>query len=475
MDGFQGRLRQSLQFRLSAWLSLVILVIAVAAGGFSFISAFQEAIELQDDQLRQMAAMISRQHLPVRHSESQEGAPDADPESRVVLQLLPQPSSQAPAPAGELPGLPVNLLDGMQTVTVRQLSWRVFVTTLDSGSRLAIAQQTAVRDEIARDSALRTLTPFLILIPILLLLAGDLIRKMFGPLKKMASDLDQRSERDLREIADAHVPSEIRPFVVAINRLLSRVAHSVAVQRRFVADAAHELRSPLTALSLQAERLEAAEMSAQARERLSSLRAGIRRTRALLDQLLALARVQGAPRGEAETVSIQHVFRQVLEDLMPLAQAKRIDMGVVSTEDADLTAYEADLKTLVKNLVDNAIRYTPDGGQIDLCVRTSASSVVLQVDDTGLGIAEEERERVFDPFYRVLGSDEAGSGLGLSIVQAIADRCGATISLGYSDEQAKSGLSVQVTFSTTERSTQESVVHVDAGEYARFDSHAGDR
>jgi len=242
--------------------------------------------------------------------------------------------------------------------------------------------------------------------------------------------------------------------VVAINRLLSRVAQSVAVQRRFVADAAHELRSPLTALSLQAERLEAADMSAQARERLASLRTGIQRTRSLLDQLLTLARAQESSHEQSGTVSVQHVFRQVLEELMPLAQAKHIDAGVVSSGDTNVIAREADLKTLVKNLVDNAIRYTPDGGQIDLSVRTNESKVILQVDDTGPGILEEERERVFDPFYHVLGNDEVGSGLGLSIVQTMADRIGASVHLGYSNEQTKSGLRVKVIFPVTGSPTQ---------------------
>ena len=129
MDGFQGEIKRSLQFRLSAWLSLVILAVALAAGVFSFASAFQEAIELQDDQLRQMAALINRQHLPVTHTASQEGVPDSDPEARVVVQLLRQPNSQAPEPAGELPGLQVDLPDGIQTVTVRHLSWRLLVKT----------------------------------------------------------------------------------------------------------------------------------------------------------------------------------------------------------------------------------------------------------------------------------------------------------------------------------------------------------
>ncbi|MDR3452299.1 MAG: ATP-binding protein [Rhodoferax sp.] len=447
MDGFQGKLRQSLQFRLSAWLCLVILAIAVAAGVFSYLSAFQEAIELQDDQLRQMAALIQRQQLPVTSAPPADPL-DGDPQSRVVVQLLPSPGAQTPEPASLLSDVPAGLPDGIQTLRSSHTSWRVVIKTLASGSRVAVGQRTEVRDEIARDSAQRTLMPFLILIPVLLLLVGGLIRNMFRPLKTMALDIDRRSEQDLREVANAHLPSEIRPFVVAINRLLLRVAQSVSMQRRFVADAAHELRSPLTALSLQAEQLDAADMSAHARERLAVLRSGIRRTRGLLDQLLTLARVQDSSRGRTQTVSVQQVFRQVLEDLMPLADVKNIDVGVEGAQDARVTAHEADLKTLVKNLVDNAIRYTPNEGRINLSVHTNGRDVILQVTDTGPGIAPQERLRVFDPFYRVLGHDEVGSGLGLSIVQTIADRLEAKIDLGYANEPTQSGLRVSVTFPT---------------------------
>ncbi len=444
MDGRQTKVAQSLQFRLSVWLLLVILLVALAGGAFSYVWAFQEAIELQDDQLKQMAALINRQELLITHVDSLAG--QADPESHVALQLLRQANGQAAPLAGELPGLAVDLPEGIQTTMVQNRSWRLFVKTLDSGARIAVGQQTAARDEIARDSALRTLMPFLILIPILLLLVGDLIGKMFRPLKKMAEQLDRRSEEDLREISNQQLPTEIRPFVVAINRLLSRIAQSMSLQRRFVADAAHELRTPLTALSLQAERLAAAEMSAVARERLEVLCGGIQRTRGLLDQLLTLARVQELSQQQTETVSLQQIFRQVLEELLPLAEAKSIDVGVVGEADANVCAPALDLKTLVKNLVDNAIRYTPQGGHIDLCVLTIDGRVVLQIDDSGGGIPEQERGRVFDPFYRILGSDAVGSGLGLAIVKTIAVRIAAQITLAYIDEKTRTGLRVRVMF-----------------------------
>lgn len=448
MDGSQVQIGQSLQAKLSAWIAAVIAVLALAAGVFSFGMAFQEANELQDDQLHQIAILANSHNLLLSPKDAAAIDAEIDPESRVILQVL-QPAGATTTRAGStVLNLPVNLPDGIQTVTVNDETWRILVKPLDTGIRIAVGQQTSVRNEIARNSAMRTLLPFVVLIPILLLLVSELIRQMFKPVKQLALDLDQRDPQDLREVADDHVPSEIHPFVIAINQLLSRVAQSMAVQRRFLADAAHELRSPLTALSLQAERLASSDLSAQARQRLDALQSGLQRSRQLLDQLLALARAQESVKDQAATVSVRRIAHQVMEDLMPLAQAKNIDLGMVGEKDADLRVSEIDLKTLLKNLLDNAIHYTPMDGKIDLHIRSFMGKTILQIEDTGPGIPEEERERVFDPFYRILGNDEVGSGLGLSIVKAIADRLGAVVTLQYVHEQKMTGLSVVVEFPT---------------------------
>lgn len=451
MDGIQGKIKQSLQLRLSVWLSTAILGIAIAAGVFSFASAFQEANELQDDQLRQMAALVHRYPLPISQGAMPQEVPGTDPESQIVVQILPSHNALLTVWEGLALSSPVHLPDGIQTFRVHDEAWRLFVASSSEGTRAVIGQRTTTRDEIAQDSALRTVLPFMVLVPILLLLVGVLIRQMFKPVKQLASELSRRSEQDLTVLSDAHIPSEIRPFVREINQLLSRVGQSIALQRRFVADAAHELRSPLTALSLQAELLSAADMSAQGRQRLDILQNGLRRTRTLLEQLLALARAQESGDERADEVCLGHVFRQVLEDLILLAQAKHIDVGVVGDASAMVSASEIDLKTLVKNIVENAIRYTPDGGQVDMSVRVTPDGVILQVDDTGPGIAKEERARVFDPFYRVLGNDEVGSGLGLSIVSAIAARIGAKVALDQSaGEEPTPGLRVTIVFPRVE-------------------------
>jgi two-component system, OmpR family, sensor kinase len=193
-------------------------------------------------------------------------------------------------------------------------------------------------------------------------------------------------------------------------------------------------------------------MSEQACERLVMLRRGIERSRSLLDQLLTLAKAQGDLDQPRASVSVQGIYRQVLEDLLPLAEAKHIDIGVEGDQDARILAHELDLITVVKNLVDNAIRYTPDGGRVDLSVGVENHRVRLQFKDSGPGIPMGERDRVFDPFYRTLGSDQVGSGLGLSIVKVIADRMGAEVRLTFSDEAKQSGLCVSVLVPTADPS-----------------------
>ena len=446
MDGFKKRLSESVQLRLSVALSLTIVLVAVAASAFVFVSALDEAHELQDDTLRQVAMLYDRQHMTLHYPEGPALEGD-DEESRVIIQHLAD-GSQALANGDEtlpLP-LPATLVDGLATVDVGGEAFRVLVHSTSRGERIAVAQEVGARDKDARESAWRSLLPFLILFPVLLLVVGDLVRKLFRPIASLAAEIDRRGEQLLHPIDEQHLPAEVRPFVVAINRLLARVAQAMDGQRRFVADAAHELRSPMTALSLQAERLAACSLQVSARERLLPLCQGIERSRQLIDQLLSLAAAQAAiPRPQAR-IGVHAVYRRVLEDLLPLAEQKHLDIGVEGSADVQLLINPMDLFTLIKNLVDNAIRYTPAGGTIDLCLAQTDTCVCLQVKDSGPGISVEEHDRVFDPFYRTLGSGETGSGLGLSIVRAIAERVGARVALGFTDETSRRGLCVSLWF-----------------------------
>lgn len=451
MDGFKRHVNDSLQRRLSFGLSVAIVLVAVLAGGFSFVSAFHEANALQDNTLQQVAALFDRQPLTSADDATASGA---DEETRVVVQHLSdgarayaQDGQSGLGDTGSILPLRGDLADGMQTIDIEGEGFRVLVKTTRLGERIAVAQETGVRDGIAREGALRTALPLMALVPLLLVLVAGLIQKMFVPIAALSAQLDQRPSEDLRAIATDNLPAEVRPFAAAINRLLGRVELAVKAQRRFVADAAHELRSPLTALSLQAERLAQLPSTPEATDRLDTLRSGIERGSRLLEQMLTLARTQESSSPPQSSVSVEHIYRRVLEDMAPLAQAKDIDIGLtagIQWNGMVVRAHEIDLITLMHNLVENAVRYTPPDGKIDLCAHRLHSAIVLQIDDSGPGIAPTDRLRVFDPFYRLLGQESTGSGLGLSIVQAIVQRLGGTISLDYVEPDVPAGLRVQV-------------------------------
>ncbi|QYF93676.1 two-component sensor histidine kinase [Massilia sp. PAMC28688] len=450
MDGIKSGVNRSLQRELSWWLVGAIIAIAAGTAAVTFASALEDAHAAQDRHLLQTSDLIGRigsfaaPGFPVMGSS---GISNIDLGQRIVLRILADRNGPRALATQRAPAFSSALSDGIQTVRVGNDHWRVFVASRANGLRLAVAQQTTARDALARAQALRALLPFMVLVPLLLVMVGMLVRQMFKPLRLMATELSRRDEGDLGHLNARALPSEVAPFVAAINSLLERVNQAISQQRRFVADAAHELRSPLTAMSLQAEWLSGATLPPDARQRLEALRDGLARSRVLLDQLLSMARYQELRMETKETTSLRQVVRDVLEDLMPLAEKKHIDIGVVGNDDALINAHHIDLTVLVKNLVDNAIRYTPAHGSVDIRIQAGGLPVLLEVSDTGPGIAPAERERVFDAFYRVLGSGQVGSGLGLSIVRAIAGSINAQVSL-TDRAPGQPGLMVRVMFTS---------------------------
>lgn len=448
MDGFARRLTGSLQFRLALALALAVTLVALGGGGIAFVKAHSEANALQDDTLYQVAALAAL--APPSAWQAHADKVDTDDERRLhVLQL---------GAAGAEPALPPQLGDGLHTAVDGESGdgYRVLVRTLPGGVRLAVAQETELRDEAALAAALHTVLPLLLLAPLLWLLVAVLVYVQLRPVTRLAREVAGRDENSLHPLPDNRLPREVRGLVEAVNRLLGRVAASRQRERRFVADAAHELRTPLTALSLQAERLGSAELPPQARERLVQLQTGIARNRHLLEQLLGLARAQqgGAEAAASDPVSLVFpAFRRVLEELLPLAEAKALDVGLdEATQQLEQqppgreAAVRLDAHVLhgvLKNLLDNAIRYTPEGGQVDIACALLPTEVMLEVRDTGPGIAEAERERVLDAFYRIPGSQSQGSGLGLAIVNTWVMAAGGRLQLD-ANPAAGSGLRVRV-------------------------------
>ncbi|BAP42248.1 integral membrane sensor signal transduction histidine kinase [Pseudomonas sp. StFLB209] len=443
MDGLKGQLRHSLQLRLSVALAVAILLVATLTGIFSYVSAYDEALEFQDNSLRQVAALHTRQGLTFHYSAAMPATPDDDEETRIVIQFLADGANAVHNDDSQLP-LPISdsVADGLSTVDVGHEPFRVWVGKDATGARFVVAQEIDSRNRDARNSAWRALLPFAILFPILLVVVADLIRKLFKPVATLAASLDNRGDQDLRPIDDQTLASEIRPFVQAINRLLGRVSRTLEGQKRFVADAAHELRTPLTALSLQAEALEAEPLPAATQAQVQLLRSGIGRSRKLVEQMLALAAAQ-LTEPLPGNVSVYSACRRVLEDLMPLATRKQLDIGVEG-EDASLPIRDVELRVVIKNLVENAINHALPGGQVDVRILSTHQAVEVVVSDDGPGIAPEEWARVFDPFYRGQGHQVPGSGLGLSIVQTLVQRSCGQVEVGFTNAASRSGCSVRL-------------------------------
>jgi len=425
---------KSLRARLFVGLTAVILLAGCIGGAFTYLWAFDEAIEMQDSILIQIGSLL--QNGGVKSDQSLRGIDvDADVD---VTELGAAP--HGPAEERRL----WSLQDGLHVASRTGQSARVLLRTRPDGSRFAVTQLTDVRDDIASGMALRTLLPIAALIPCLLLVAALVVAGSLRPVVRLAGDLDARRADNMSPLPLAGTPSELHPFIASINGLLERMKLMMDQQRRFVADAAHELRTPITALSLQAENLDPADLPEQARERLGALKQGMRRTKHLLEQLLALARHEAGPNDEATVVPLDRTAKDLVADLVPDAARKGIDLGFQLIEPIATKGGPVMVATMIRNLLDNAVRFTQQGGRVDVGVYREGNEAVVQIEDTGPGIPSGDIDRIFEPFFRGSRPAEDGTGLGLSIVKRIVDRLGGIVVLENISDRAPKGLRATV-------------------------------
>jgi two-component system OmpR family sensor kinase len=321
------------------------------------------------------------------------------------------------------------LPEGLHTVRWQERDWRVLVSPVGNNARVGIAQWTESRNEIAQHSALRTLIPLLALIPVLSVLVRQVVHRTLAPVARLARHVNSNAIGPAAQLPKLDVPLEIEPFVQSIRRLLQELTDALEQQRRFVANAAHELRSPMAALRLQAANLEHVVTGTDASTRLEQLRCGLQRMQHLLEQLLAIAYSESGS-GDRSPVCLVDVAREVLAQCMPAAQAKGIDLGM-DRSDSTLTisGTSIDLATLLRNVVENAVKYASQASQVTVSVYRDGMNAVLAVEDEGPGMPPLHLERAFEPFYRVPGAQEPGSGLGLAIVATVAKRLGGNATL----------------------------------------------
>nr|WP_217908368.1 ATP-binding protein [Burkholderia glumae] len=428
------------------WLLAIVVAGVGAAGWLIYRQALAEANELFDYQLQEIAAA-----LPSEPFSQVFGSRTTGGDEGIVIQIWNRNGNlmyfshpRAPiAPRAEL---------GFSTEHTDRGEWRVYGAIVGDNV-VQLAQPVSVRNRLAASVALRTLWPLIVLLPFLGAAVWMIVGRGMRPLRRVTRAVESRRPEALDPLPDARLPLEVQPLVHALNGLLSRLAAALDTQKAFVADAAHELRTPLAAVQIQAQLVARAQDDETRREALADLQNGVTRATRLAEQLLALARSEPDGAGVIEPVALDEVLAGCVSAYAIVAQKRGIDLGIEATEPAVIDADIGALRVMINNVLDNAVKYTPDGGRIDVSLGFAPDGPALvRIADSGPGIPPDERERVFDRFYRDSSArartDVSGSGLGLAIVKRVAAQQGAVVTLGESDA---GGLLVTLAFAAARR------------------------
>ena len=436
------RVTHSLRGRLLWFLLAAIIMAALAQASIAYRSALYDADEIFDYHMQQMALSL-RSGAPLSN---QLQDPAADPANNDLVVQVWTPDGAQVFRSITRAELPQRAVLGFSNVVANGTTYRIF-SVQTSSQTVQVAQDMAVRKRMAGSLALRTVGPIALMAPILMLVVWWVVSGSLAPVARVRKQVAARQADDLSPVSEAGLPDEVQPLVQELNLLFGRVKTAFEAQQHFVADAAHELRTPLAALKLQVLSLERAGCDDSRGVAVARLGAGIERATRLVEQLLVLARQEAsAASGDLlQPVDLGELLKRTLGDMSGAAQARKIDLGLHHADSGALVAGQGEaLIIMLRNLVDNALKYTPAGGSVDLELRVAPQGVTLLVEDSGPGIPAEERERVFHRFYRVPGSAAGGSGLGLAIIKAIAERHGARLVL---DQSARlGGLCVRVEF-----------------------------
>ena len=341
---------------------------------------------------------------------------------------------------------------GLATGVVAGEAYRIYTIFLPTGRYTSVAEPIAIREIAAKEAALTAVLPLLVLLPMLIGVIGFVLWTSLRPLKRAADEVAAREADDLTPLTIDGAPAEIMPFVESVNGLLAKVDAARLREIRFTADAAHELRSPLTSMTIEVDHLAKLPLNSETQTIVSNLRSGLRRSVHQLSQLLLFARAQAGEKKETEQRDsepwfVSELTTEIIEPLIPLMEEKAIDFSVEGLENEKepvKAVAKSFIHAILRNLLENALRYTPAHGSVALCVQRDAELLRLIVTDTGPGIPPAERGKVFDPFYRITGTKVTGTGLGLSIVKTYADKVGAIVKLEDVSEREPHGLKATV-------------------------------
>ncbi len=326
--------------------------------------------------------------------------------------------------------LPRYTQQGFQTITAFSTSWRIYTENRRS-NYIQVAYQSSAVHELATELAIQAILPFALIIPLVLILVALIIHQGLSPFRSTAQALAERTPDQLEPLPTKKLPKELVIITRAINELLARLASALNAQRSFVADAAHELRSPLTALKLQLQLTERIQQEPQRSQALAKLHERLNRAIHLVEQMLLLARQESSLEPtNFQLHSINQLVVHAVQSQQALAQQKKIHLEAqTSPEDIQLLMNLSSMEILLRNLIENALKHTPPEGIVIVAVHEDNQAIVLRVVDNGCGIDAEEREQVFRRFYRATNNQQGGTGLGLAIVKSIAEQHHASIAL----------------------------------------------
>jgi two-component system sensor histidine kinase QseC len=439
MSAATGRsLRRRLLLPLIASITLGVGAVGVGV----FLSAQDEIDELFDAQLAQAARTLLELPLEPGELHDDERPAAIHPyEHKLAFVLRRRDGSIVQrSPFADLGSVPLDCA-GFVTREIGDLQWRLDCFAAPArGLQVVVGQRLDIREELVRNIVVSQFLPFLLALPLVVGIAWIAVGRGLAPLEALSTDIARRSPRDLRPVEIGSVPAEVAPMVAALNRLLGLVARTLEQERGFTADAAHELRTPLAALRTQAEVARNALPAGVARQALDKVVQGVERATHLVEQLLVLARVDDSEAVAKVAVALHALAREIVTEAAEQAQARELELSLAGAAAATTRGHRAWLAILLRNLVDNAIRYTPDGGAVEVRVEDD----LIEVVDNGPGIPAEERDQVTGRFYRGSPGKGAGAGLGLSIVARIAELHDATIELA--DGDGGRGLRVRVRF-----------------------------
>jgi two-component system, OmpR family, sensor kinase len=432
---------RSLHARLLLGLLAGVMVTQVAIYILIYARIEDEIDDLFDAEMERSAISAN-----ANGSQSMTPLPDRkveNPQQDMLVAIYPKGHTPLNDPPEPLNGLPPDTATGFSKRVIEGRLWRLF--TLDAGSqRVVAAQPSDVRNSAARKITLRAIAPSLAVLPFAAMIIWIAISYGLQPLARITQALRGRSHRDLSALDLTGLPPDLIPVALALNELMQRVSQTISTQRTFIADAAHELLTPLTALKLQAQMLARAKTPVRRQEAMAELQGGIARTLQLAQGLLTLARHDSeAQLHYADRMNLSAAVSKSLSIHIPLAQEKNLTVETGQLDDVFVHGNVEAVAILSSTIIDNAVKYTDRAGRVRIEV-FSSSVAELRIEDSGPGIPEEDRNRVFDRFYRRRDALGGGSGLGLAIAKEIATRCNATIVLGSSEDLG--GLKVSVFF-----------------------------